>query len=139
MWDGTCSVFSDAPAAPLCAPQTAPQPAATFTAPISIRPPASPASFKILRWKHGGASRDCIWAKCASRRQRLSARESECTFVPRLQLHSALLGEISYWIEDMRSVARLQLCPRTVIIARICYWKGPGTQCDHDADSRGLG
>lgn len=75
VWDGTCSVFSDAPAAPLCAPQTVTQSVATFTALITIRPPASPASFKILRWKHGGVSRACIWAKWASERQRLSAPE----------------------------------------------------------------
>lgn len=65
-------------------------------------------------------------------------RQSECTIAPRLQLHSALLGQISHWKEDI-SVVRLQLCPRTVITARICFWKGPGTLCDHDADSRGLG
>lgn len=75
-WDGTCGAFSAAPAAPMCAPQTDTQPAATFTAPITIRPPATVKSRKfqkIPRWKHGGASGECVGAKCAPGSRRLSA------------------------------------------------------------------
>lgn len=39
VWDRSCGAFSAAPAAPLCAPQTDQQPAATFTARIAVRPP----------------------------------------------------------------------------------------------------
>lgn len=45
---------------------------------------------------------------------------SECgESVPRLQIHTARLGGINYWMEEMSSVTGLQLCPRTVITTRL--------------------
>lgn len=97
VWDRSCGAFSAAPAAPLCAPQTDQQPAATFTAPITVRPPVRVKSRKFrnpllkAQW--------ILWRMC---RNKVRAGEvaSECqgeraSVVPKLQPHSALLGQIS--------------------------------------------
>lgn len=47
VWDRSCGAISAAPAAPLCAPQTDQQPAATFNAPITVRPPVRVKSRKF--------------------------------------------------------------------------------------------
>lgn len=115
------------PAAPLCAPQTDTQPAATFTAPHRRYPSAFgslPATVKVAQVSNpqmeGRKEKPGVGEKCAPER---AASECVCVCVCAKAPDShraARRAEINYWTEEMsQSVTGLQLYPRTVITTRL--------------------